>query len=76
MRNFTYSPHKYELLTIEANSLSIKKGQWFKAELTETVVSVMCQIESVITSAAIIAWYIGALVYTATVVLQVAFIDV
>lgn len=38
--------------------------------------SIMSQIESIITSAAIIAWYIGALVYTATIVLQVALISV
>lgn len=38
--------------------------------------SIMCQIESVITSAAIISRYIVALMYTTTIVLQVAFINV
>lgn len=42
----------------------------------KTVMSVMCQIESIMTSAAVIAWYIVALMYTATIVLQVAFINV
>ena len=36
----------------------------------------MCQIESVITSAAVVAWYIVALMYAATIILQVAFINV
>lgn len=63
----------------DPSSLSVTKGYLlcgFKADLTKTVVSVMCQIESVVTSAAVIAWYIVALMYTATIVLQVAFINV
>lgn len=42
----------------------------------KTVMSIMCQIESIITSAAVIAWYIVALMHTATIVLQVTFISV
>ncbi len=48
----------------------------FKVDLTKTVVSIMCQIESIVTSAAIIAWYIVALMYAATIILQVALINV
>lgn len=45
-------------------------------DLTEAVVSIVCQIKSVITSAAVIAWYIVALVYTAAIIVQVAFVNV
>lgn len=46
------------------------------ADLTQTVVAIMGQIESIVTSAAIIAWYIVALMYTAAIILQIAFINV
>lgn len=42
----------------------------------QTIVSIMCQMETIITSASVIAWYVVALMYTATVVLQVTFISV
>lgn len=42
----------------------------------KTVMSIVCQIESIITSAAIIAWDIVALMYTATIVLQVTLVSV
>lgn len=43
---------------------------------TQTVVSIVGQIESIIASAAIVAWYVGALMYTTAIVLQVTFINI
>lgn len=42
----------------------------------QTIVSIMCQMETIITSTSVIAWYVVALVYTATIVLQVTFINI
>lgn len=42
----------------------------------KTIVSIMCQVETIITSASVIPWYVVALMYTATIVLQVTFINV
>lgn len=49
---------------------------WFCDDLTKTVMAIMCQIESVITSAAIVSWYIVAFMNTTTIVVQVTFINV
>lgn len=46
------------------------------ADLTQTVVAIVGQVEPIVTSAAIIAWYIVALVYTAAIILQITFINV
>lgn len=46
------------------------------ADLTQTVVAVVCQIESIVTSAAIVAWYVVALMHAAAIILQIAFINV
>lgn len=46
------------------------------ADLTQTVMAIVCQIESIVTSAAIVAWYIVALMHTAAIILQIAFINV
>lgn len=44
--------------------------------LTQTVVSIMCQMKSIVTSAAIVARYIVAFVDTTTIKLQVTLINV
>lgn len=44
--------------------------------LTKTVVAIVGQIESIVTSAAIIAWYVVALVYAAAIIVQITFINV
>lgn len=47
-----------------------------EADLTKTVVAIVGQIESIVTSAAIIAWYIVALMYTAAIMIQITLINV
>lgn len=46
------------------------------ADLTQTVMAVVCQIESIVTSAAIVAGYIVALMHAAAIILQITFINV
>lgn len=42
----------------------------------QTIMSIMCQMKTIITSASVVAWYVVALMYTATIVLQVTFINI
>lgn len=42
----------------------------------KTIMSVMCQMKTIITSASVIAWYVVALMHTTTIVLQVTFVYV
>lgn len=47
-----------------------------RVDPTQTVVSIIGQIESIIASAAIVAWYVGALMHTTAIVFQVTFINI
>lgn len=64
------------VLCVEMNRVFLVVEKNPTTHLTQTVVSIVCQIEAIIASAAIIPWYIVALVYTAAIVLQVTLINV